>query len=276
MIGCPPASRRAGRQCPLEAAHSPQTGVVIIFRMHQETDARGVLTSIASGLCTVVDGAWQAYLDEGIPRRNRTTRANIVNDYMHDLMSENVPEASATLAPRSDKPFYEFGGYAIRLKQLRRGRPSNVATKAQSTIEEQLSLDLSSLDVGPEQLAIDGLEADVVDPPRPPYISVGYELDPTESEIDTISAVLWHRGKLEWRIDLRDLAAGAGGVEGNGPTATINPVAPAGPELPTIATKPSSGELERLDLRDLPHPDVGRKEAVQERHDATNVAGPGE
>jgi hypothetical protein len=246
--------------------------MVIIFWMHQEIDARGVLTPIASGLCTVVDGAWQKYLDEGIPRRNRTTRANIVNDYMHELMSEHVPEASATLAPRSDKPFYEFGGYAIRLKQLRGRRPSNVATKAQSTIEEQLSLDLSSLDVGPQQLALDGLEADVVDPPRPPYISVGYELDPTESDIDTIAAVLWHRGKLEWCIDLRDLATG----EGNGPTATINPVAPTGPELPTIATKPSAGEHERPDLRDLPHPDIARKEVVEERQDDTNVAGPGE
>lgn len=187
---------------------------------------------VAGGLVTVIETGWRKYLDEKILRRNRTTRANIVNDYHHELMPEHVPGAQPTRAPRSDKPFYLVEDLTLRVKYLKGMTPTNIATGVQVAVAEQLELDVSVLE-DPEQLVIDGLEEEPTPIPAPPYITVGYVLDEAEAEVEGVFAVMHDANKMCWAIDLRDLAAETATPPVALPSA---PTGPAEPALPTVAT----------------------------------------
>ncbi len=206
--------------------------------MCSEDHARAVLAPVATGLVAVLEGGWDKYLEEGIPRRNRTTRANIVNDYHHELMIEHVPAAQPTKAPRSDKPFYLLGGLTLRLKYLRSMTPSNVSTGVQVAVAEQLKLDLAVL-AEPEQLVLEGLAGETAPTPEPPFINVGYVLDNSEAEVEGVLAVMYEGTNRCWAIDLRDLAAGTG----TSPVVLpVDPTGPVEPALPAIAAKGAAAE----------------------------------
>jgi hypothetical protein len=214
----------------IECLASHLNMVIIIF-MCSELVATTALTPVAGGLLQVVDGAWAAYVAEKIPRSNPTTRANIVNDYMHSLVSTHLPDIVPTKAPRGDKPFYLLGELTLRLKFLHSSRPSNVATGAQHAVAEQQTFDGMELAEPDVQLTLDGIDA--AEKPKPPYISIGYELDAAGAAISNVLAVLWEGNKLRWRIDLRNLAIGTA----TAPAIPIVPAAPTAPGLPLIAAK---------------------------------------
>lgn len=200
--------------------------------MYDEDGARTALSPYAEGLVAVVDGGWERYLAEGIPRRNPTTRANIVNDHQHDLMLTHVPSARATTAPRADKPFYIVNDLTIRLKYLKRLKPANVATSLQVAVTEQLDIDFAEFRE-PVQLVLEGLEIVELPTPEPPYVTVGYTLDKTEADVQHVLAVMWEGSTLHWSIDLRDLAKGRGELPSCVPVTPPGPV----PLLPAINAK---------------------------------------
>jgi hypothetical protein len=208
--------------------------LVIIFFVMTRAMASAILEAYASRLVEVCEGSWQLYLDEKIPRENPTTRANIVNDHMHAQMRRVLAEATATAAPRGDKPMYQLDALTVRLKLLKSDRSANVNTVVQSKIARQLPLDATDLDQ-PHQLVLTGMETEPPPPPpAPPYITIGPQLDKAGTEVADVRATMRFGRKKLWSLSLRDLAA-----FGTSPAdiTPIRPVAPDAPGLPGVAAR---------------------------------------
>lgn len=158
--------------------------------MCSESEARTIIgVEGAAAIVDVVQGAWQQYLDDGRPRRP-TVRANIVWDNMMDL-------AEAKMATRDDvrvvkhyqtQYFIYQDRLMLALKKLGDDSlPRNVETKIQEELRQAGHL--------PHMQGVAS-------------VACGYELDSTESEIRSIRASRIVGKKLEWSIDMEELAAG--------------------------------------------------------------------
>jgi len=182
-----------------------------------EGEARQVLAGErAEALVGVIEGAWAAMVAEGRPRRKRT-RASIVNDHMALLADERLlPLDGVHKIERCGIPMYVFDERAVvRFKKHDSGLlTSNIPTRHQQALAIQE--------------VMEGL------PPEAVYLIAGYQLDRAEADILTVvltKAIGTH--KIEWSIDLRELAAGV--VAPNIETLFPQTKADATPMLPTVA-----------------------------------------
>lgn len=140
----------------------------------------------AKALIDVVQGAWDDYVQEGKLRFHRSTRANIVWDYMAQRSVEVFTDAEGVeCVPREDRPIFVFRGlFAMRPKMHdRAGSTRNYPTSSQLA------------------LADTGLLGDM----PMPQATFGYILDAAEAGVAqcVIASPL-----DDWIIDLDDLAAG--------------------------------------------------------------------
>lgn len=226
--------------------------------------AATLLQPAAGPLVEAVQEAWDRYLAEGIPRFNRTTRANIVNDHMHACVLEKLPNLERLTSPRADKTFYAINGLAVRLKYLKGIRSRNIETYAQQAIGSQASIPgFSFPSAVQQQMELDDIR--LRRGAEPPFVSVGYVLDSSESQVVKVLAVFECRGRKGWAIDLIDLAA-AGDVSrvfGVAPDETL-------PHLPGIAAaRPST------DVGETPAPPkvVGEVESSSSDDERTDEGG---
>lgn len=166
--------------------------------------AIATLSPVAPQLVDVAQSGWAGYVAEGIPRRNRTTRANIVSDHMH-ARAANVLGAHRARAARSDKPFYVVGDITLRFKYLKRGRAANVLTLTQMALDAQRPLpERNWPPERPTQLALDGLAGPKA---KPPYVTIGYELDSAETAVARVLAVYDPPDHPGWMLDVGDMVA---------------------------------------------------------------------
>lgn len=140
----------------------------------------------ARALIGVVQGAWDDYVEEGKLRFHRSTRANIVWDYMAQRSLDVLADAEGVeCVLREDRPIFVFRGlFAMRPKMHdRAGLTRNYPTSSQLA------------------LADTGLLGDM----PMPQATYGYVLDAAEAGVTqcVIASPL-----DDWIIDLDDLAAG--------------------------------------------------------------------
>lgn len=158
--------------------------------MCSESEARTIIgVEGAAAIVDVVRGAWQQYLDDGRQRRP-SVRASIVWNNMMDL-------AEVKMATRDDVRIVEHyqtqyfvyqDRLMLALKKLGDDSlPRNVETKVQEKLREAGHL--------PNMQGVAS-------------VACGYELDSTESEIRSIRASRVVKNKLEWSIDMEELASG--------------------------------------------------------------------
>lgn len=182
--------------------------------MCSESEARRIIgPDGAEQLVDIVIGGWDQYRADGRPRRS-TPRANVVWDNMMDL-------AESSFAARDDvevvpnhqsQGFILKGRLLLRFKKIDRNwRPRNVQTKTQIRLAETGHFD--------------GMPEDLV------ALTCGYQLDPTESEIQHVRVLRMVKNSLEWSIDLKELAAGvlapAAPIFGDPGTGTVLPKLPS-------------------------------------------------
>jgi hypothetical protein len=139
----------------------------------------------AQTLIDIVGGAWQDYVNEGISRYHRSTRANVVWDYM-------AKRSDAELAAMDGVERVELSGrplYSLRNRLLLRpkfhmgGATQNVPTRRQRSA------------------AVDGLLPEFgLD-----LVSFGYQLDRAEAGI---SDFVVSAPSETWIINLEELASG--------------------------------------------------------------------
>ncbi len=139
----------------------------------------------AKALIDITGGAWQDYVDEGVTRYHRSTRANVVWDYMakrsDDLLGtmEGVERVE-----RFDRPLYVLRErLLLRPKHHAGGATQNYPTAPQRSA------------------ARDGLLPDY----RYNLISFGYQLDRAEAGISDFVVTA---AAETWVINLEELAAG--------------------------------------------------------------------
>lgn len=140
----------------------------------------------ARALIGVVEGAWEDYLMEGKLRYHRSTRANILWDYMAQRSVDVFADAEGVeCVPREDRPIFVLRGlFAMRPKMHdRAGLTRNYPTSSQLTLAETGMLGNMSM----------------------PQATFGYILDAAEAGVEqcVIASPL-----DDWIIDLHDLAAG--------------------------------------------------------------------
>lgn len=186
----------------------------------------------AQDLVNLVEGAWAAYIDENIPRSNPTTRAGIVNDYMHDFVEVHLPTAERCAAARKDKPMYRLDDVTVRFKYLRHGRPTNIPTGVQAAIGGQQPLHNQ-----PVQIELEFGDGPTTGVAEPPYVTIGYTLDAAEADIEQLLAVYMIDDRVIWSLDLRGLAATTA-VD----VPMVTPIAPTPvmPELPAVTPRPAA------------------------------------
>lgn len=140
----------------------------------------------AKALIDVVQGAWDDYVQEGRLRFHRSTRANIVWDYMAQRAVDTFMDADGVeCVHREDRPIFVFRGlFAMRPKMHdRSGLTRNYPTSSQLA------------------LADTGLFGDM----ETPQATFGYVLDAAEAGV----AQCVIASPLDtWIIDLDELASG--------------------------------------------------------------------
>lgn len=187
--------------------------------MCSEATARRILEGDrAKAIVKIVEGAWEAHLSENRLRTQRT-RANIVWDYMVDFAERDLsglPGVQKLEAHGS--PYFTFDDKLIlRFKKHNRElSTTNVRTQHQRAIDRQVPFS--------------GF-------PEAVHVSCGYTLDRAEAGLDQVVVVKHLNGKLEWSIDMRELAAGV-----LIPTTPILPIDPNPVPLPTITSRRQEAE----------------------------------
>ena len=159
--------------------------------MCSEAEARQIIgPGGAAVMIDIVEGAWEAYQDEARRRRPRA-RANIVWEYMADLAEDLLSPMDGVerVDLTADTPgFVLRGRLLVRFKKHdKKCRTSNVATRVQTRLAETGTFD--------------GM-------PARAHVSCGYILDAAEAGIGAIVVSRMIENKVEWWIDLRELAAG--------------------------------------------------------------------
>jgi hypothetical protein len=156
--------------------------------MCSEAEARQILEGErATALVEIIEGGWNEYVAEKRVRRPRA-RANIVWDNMIDLADDKLTPLTGVKVTRDhDNPMWVIDDrLLLRFKKLdREFMTRNVLTKIQRAFNAQ-----------------QGFVSDLV------LLSCGYRLDLANAGIDAISIVKRVNRKVEWTIDLRELAAG--------------------------------------------------------------------
>ncbi len=175
-----------------------------------EATARQHLYPHADTIICVFEAAWSRYRGTSLLVGKRS-RASIVHDFVTEEAELAIASRSGVRMIRSyGVPIYVIDdSLGVRLKKHANDkRTANVMTLHQNLILNQ-------------QLTLGGL-------PPVTYVSAGYVLDSTGSELRGLGVSKWIRGVngplLEWWVDLRELAAGQ-----------LSPVAPALPFAPPPA-----------------------------------------
>jgi hypothetical protein len=140
----------------------------------------------ARALIEIVQGAWDDYVQENRFRFHRSTRANIVWDYMVIRSDALLAEADGVKRVlREERPVYILRDlFALRPKMhTRDGLTQNYATSAQRRLQDT------------------GLLGDI----PTPLLAFGYVLDAAEAGIQQCVVT---SPSDDWIIDLDDLAAG--------------------------------------------------------------------
>lgn len=155
--------------------------------MLSEAMVRHVLGSEgAEALIGIIQGAWDDFRGEGIRRMHRTTRANIVWDYMAQRSEVAFAAADGVTAVWvEERPIYVVRDcFAMRPKMHSRDiLTRNYPTATQQRVDQT------------------GLLGDL----EVPLVAFGYVLDAAEAGIE--QCVITPSGD-DWVIDLDDLAAG--------------------------------------------------------------------
>jgi hypothetical protein len=167
----------------------------------------------AERLIGVVEGAWQDHLDEG-RRRSVSARAMVVWDHMIRRADGDFAESMEGVE-RTE--LHGSPAYTVRERMLLRFKkhnsgllPKNYPTRA------QVSLSRQGFFAGMPSLA---------------HVTCGYVLDKVEAGIEKVVLVRNVAGRLEWFIDLRELAAGV-----------------LAPVTPILTSLPGSGAAEIASL----------------------------
>lgn len=197
--------------------------------MISEAAARKIVGQAgAQELVAIVDESWKAYVKEGIARRFTRTQANIVFDYMTaNAFNRLAGWGGVRSVPLNGSPVYIIGDRMIlRFKKHTRSLlTSNVMTKAQIHLSDQG--------------AFEGLA-------NLPHVTCGYVLDKAGADIEKIVLVRQIKRKVEWSIDLRELATGV-----LAPATPILPGTGGSAEdlaaLPTIAAPAAQRKEEKAD-----------------------------
>lgn len=159
--------------------------------MCSEAEARSIVGQTgAEQLIEIVRGGWDGYVKEGKPRRP-VARASVVWDNMMTL-------AAGTFAARDD------------VREVVRGQSSVYVMKDRLALQfKMLDRDLKPRNIQTRARAHLSAVGHFDDMPRDlPVVTVGYQLDRSESEIKELLAVRHVANELAWFIDLKELAAG--------------------------------------------------------------------
>lgn len=167
---------------------------VIIFLHHTEEGnvvSEAVVRRVigvegAQALISIVEGAWQDYLNEDISRYHRSTRANIVWDYMARRSDDVLGEMDGVeRVERHERPLYVLRERLLLRPKLHTqdSTTRNYATRAQRGAARTGLFPEYDYDV----------------------ISFGYRLDRAEAGIDTLPIT---SPAEAWVIDAQDLADG--------------------------------------------------------------------
>lgn len=159
--------------------------------MYSESEARTIIgIDGASQIVDVVQSGWKGYVDDGVKRRPGA-RAHVVWDNMMTAAeSVLLKRDTVRLVPVHQSQSFAFDErLLIRFKKLDRSwRTRNVQTHTQRKLARTGRLD--------------GMPQELVN------VDCGYLLDRTESEIEKILIIRRVAGRLEWVIDVEELASG--------------------------------------------------------------------
>lgn len=131
----------------------------------------------AEALLGITEGAWQDYVDEGITRFHRSTRANVVWDYMVKRSDALLAEMEGVFRVlRQDRPMYVLRDRVLLRPKLhtREATTRNFPTPAQTAAQKSglfTEFDYSVISFGYQlDRAEAGIERYLVTSPSDPWI----------------------------------------------------------------------------------------------------------